>query len=846
MQELLSRVELQDDSEDGAAAALSAFEALQVRFAAGETLGPEDRERYHRALIGWSYRVPEDDAAWLERFERSFAEVETVGGSTVVPWLAQSLARRLLRAGRPDDVTRVCDQACSELDASHPLYPVLAIFAADAQRFLGRPADAEQRLARVLEAEPEDGMRAEALGVRAQLLTGVGVLDRAFLDLQEATASAERWYEASRAAGSPDAEPLVKALLRRAMFQVPAGDFEGALEALDRIGQVASQAIDGATSSQVELTRGHALLERWRRERAAGRADSLDGLAPIEAAFGAALEGSDPASLTAPYACAGLAEACLFRDDVDGAAGWMAKTSAVTVDPDEESTIGTPRARLAGQLAVVRSRIAHRRGDQGEIERAHADLSRALDLLLTAWSEQPLRAGGIGFLHERAKRAVLVELCRTELAVRGRELGAQRALEHLLRARAMGTLARREGLPPVTAAELREDLLAAGEGLLLVLPGVASAYVLAVDRAGVALEEAASGQRLRELADRLRSDVGDAELELSLGRELSAALLPESIAERVASWSTVAVGGWNLLGGLWVERLTLPGGESLGRARALTRWPSAALVARSRGERFDREQPVACLLSPAASEQQRGRWPQLAPLPPPGHAAAELAERLGLPTGAVDEADAATLEALRAAGASAAVTVVLAHGVFEPSLERPAGLLLSQSPERSTGVISCTDVETSTVSPCVLLLACGAARGPRRLGDDGATHLGGAFLAAGSRAVVLADREVGHEVSLRFGEVFVRALARGESVAEAAREARDRLAREPGLESAQHWGAFQVLGDGAFRPFVDDARLAELLAPEREQGDARRVALLAGFGLVAAASVFAVRRRRTT
>ncbi len=100
----------------------------------------------------------------------------------------------------------------------------------------------------------------------------------------------------------------------------------------------------------------------------------------------------------------------------------------------------------------------------------------------------------------------------------------------------------------------------------------------------------------------------------------------------------------------------------------------------------------------------------------------------------------------------------------------------------------------------MILSACGSARGPLRLGADGVVSLGGAFLSAGARCVILSrfDLELGAVLALM--QTLHERLAAGASPAEALRAARHALSADPRFAHPFYFAGLQAVGLGA-RPF---------------------------------------------
>ena len=78
----------------------------------------------------------------------------------------------------------------------------------------------------------------------------------------------------------------------------------------------------------------------------------------------------------------------------------------------------------------------------------------------------------------------------------------------------------------------------------------------------------------------------------------------------------------------------------------------------------------------------------------------------------------------------------------------------------------------------VLLAACHVGRSRLGLGEDGADHLGAAFLYRGSRTCLMARGQVYHEPSKRLAWRHLSALERGLTPGAAIREARAALVAE--------------------------------------------------------------------
>ena len=80
---------------------------------------------------------------------------------------------------------------------------------------------------------------------------------------------------------------------------------------------------------------------------------------------------------------------------------------------------------------------------------------------------------------------------------------------------------------------------------------------------------------------------------------------------------------------------------------------------------------------------------------------------------------------------------------------------------------------------------------------EGARNFSGAFLAAGARSTVTTLWRVDDSATANFMQLFYRNLARGESKAEALRNAKlDFLRSKSELAQPRYWAAFVLTGDG--------------------------------------------------
>jgi len=268
-----------------------------------------------------------------------------------------------------------------------------------------------------------------------------------------------------------------------------------------------------------------------------------------------------------------------------------------------------------------------------------------------------------------------------------------------------------------------------------------------------------------------------------LGAALADTLLPAQVRARVRAWSHVTVIGADLLGSVPFEALPFDA-STLGRRIAtshLTSLPLANLLARA-----GRMPPDASGLVVVAAPTLAGD--AHAPIPFDEADAARLVAAASPERTRVFAGQDATRDALGPGElAGARCLVLLTHGVQRPEFERPAALLLGR--DGRPDLVDSTDVEALRAPPLVLVWACGAALGPNRRGEDEPQHLGGAFLAAGARAVVVSPVELEYEIARDLAvHVLERVFTHGDTPAEALRRARLAVGVDPGRALVQLYG----------------------------------------------------------
>jgi hypothetical protein len=294
-------------------------------------------------------------------------------------------------------------------------------------------------------------------------------------------------------------------------------------------------------------------------------------------------------------------------------------------------------------------------------------------------------------------------------------------------------------------------------------------------------------------------------------------LLPDDVRALLETWTDLTIVGAEFLGFLPFESLPFRGSR-LGLELAVSYLPSlpvgVALAARPLPAAFERDLLLLGAARPAPAVL--ARWPDLVPLPFTDADLAALAApyRSVVPGGRDASGRVEVLGDGRATPSrlasltpdSSRILHVVAHGVYASDRERPAGLALAPAPGGGDGLVFGEAVEAASAPPLVVLSSCGAARGPGRLGDDGVSHLGGAFLRAGARAVVLSRADVDLDSSLALGAAFHEAVAQGASPARALLFARRRVAEDTERADPFFHSLVHVVGLGHERRFPGDWR----------------------------------------
>lgn len=349
---------------------------------------------------------------------------------------------------------------------------------------------------------------------------------------------------------------------------------------------------------------------------------------------------------------------------------------------------------------------------------------------------------------------------------------------------------------PATLADVQKAALRPGELLLDYYLGADRSWVFAVSVDGCRAFELPPARALRDrvslfldlLATQPQAD-GASPANGAAARRLAADLLGPCRAE-LAGADGVLIAADGFLNRVPFEMLPVPGDPDgvLPAARATARVPSAGVLLQVRAAAGDAGRGIALLGG--------GEAPAADHLPGAAREARRL-ERDYRQVRRLQVTGTANGDDRLAPAAGAAVLHVPAHS--EAFDQRPwnSRIRVGHGPAGEAQWLTSAEIAAAPLGvPLAVLSGCSSAGG-QALTGEGMLGLSGAFLAAGSRAVVASLWDVDDEVVARLMAVFYRELAAGAPVAAALAAARRDLASRPATAAPRHWAAFVVVGDGA-------------------------------------------------
>ncbi|MEO1698127.1 MAG: CHAT domain-containing protein [Planctomycetota bacterium] len=478
-------------------------------------------------------------------------------------------------------------------------------------------------------------------------------------------------------------------------------------------------------------------------------AEALSGLGEMELAVAALSEALDEPSLGAEAragARVDLARLRLRMGESD-----LARAELERID--RSALVPLNRVRFA----LLRERCEN---DQVNSERRLADVRNAFVDWIARWAESPLTEQGIEFLDSRLRAPVLAQVIEAEIQ---RGDGEQRALKHLIHAQSCGTLARRLRLGHLDTDILRAHLGATEAGLLAVVPGDDRAIVFLVDGSG-ATSYTVSASRIRrfdsEITQIFDGRTAEAAAEFTERcRVLADELIPREVRARVLKWRSIRVTGLAQVASLSPELLRLDG-DWLGTRIPCATWPSIVVGHFLETERNSPAEGMHALIATDVSGEtlafSPSDWTALESAFGGPQAVRRDAEAVldSVPTGRLD------------------LLYIHCHGGLDLSVPRPSILRLADSVDARKIERTWDERRSARV---VVLAACRAGREERRLGEDGASSLTGAFFVAGTATVLAAREDLYHEPAKALIRSFSHHLGEGHFVGEALRRARARL-----------------------------------------------------------------------
>ena len=752
----------------------------------------------YRSLVARAQHDPDvDETARTDLFARATKHAEVSGSGEAFARARLLEATHWMHAGRRRDARSLLLETVASSDAEG-IRPYLLRALAHVEQVLGAYRTALDRLDEAEEAltaeRRHEPLRWRIAGERSEVYLELGLYDAAARHVRR-----ERELVAHhRADGLAYRKDIISSQLHEVRLAL-------GFDRLDEVLALVQRHLGDVALYESE--------PRWRAEMLAYKATALARMSRVDEGRGAAARqalhdalASDHLAKRARARCESeLAVLALEDGRLDEAMGHLAAARRC-LEPMRED-----RDRLHlpedADLMVVEARIALAGGrSSADLQSIRDRLARSVDARLADWSAAPIRRGGIAFLHYDHRRAWFSALIQLEVALGGD--GERRGLGHLLRAHAMGSLARRLGGDAVGLADVESELLSDDDhGLLAYLPGPQRSHLFVLDASGVDHELLPSDRELNDAVRRYRAELrhrlrsGSAlDEERREAERLTGVLLPDATRARVGSWRSATVVGASLLGGAPFEFLVAPRPASrLGDLVAIDYLPSLTLgvqLARAaRTSRFD--QDLLLIAAPTVSRSVRERFPEAVDLPFGRTEARRFTACVDDDRSMVWLRDQATrARLLEHELGRTRVLHVLGHAVLDYERERPAALVLA--PDDDDGLLTCDDIDRLVAAPrLVLLTSCGSGKGPARRGDEGLGHMGGAWLWAGADVVLLSDEDVDYRLAVALSErLLKRLLARGESPAEALRGARADLVKDGVVEDVVETGRLHVIGLG--------------------------------------------------
>ncbi len=712
-------------------------------------------------------------------------------------------AASLLEAGDPAGARELYAETLRALPDARGVRPLLLLGLAECLWALEQISPTRACLVKAASALEASGLAPSEAREWTALIFGLRVEVDLVCGLPDQAAIASE-VEAGAAADLDDFMRIVS-VLHRVNVALALQEFDEVVRLVDAH-HVAAAAVEPAAAAALLVRRGIARSEIARAELLrAGRASEIGDTAvarEAEATLRSALANPALAPGEARSVRHVLTDLALRRGDLTAAGAELEALAGASVAPLGGSA--ERGLRTAGRMAIegaLRARLVLALGrPAAEVHEARASLVSDFEAWCGAWEREVPDGHGMGFLHWGTLRDVLSALIRLESALDPSFAGSERALEHVLRAQALGGFSRGLGAAGIRVDDVQAEVLNDGSGIVVLLPAMSRTHVFVLDADGVDQAEGAARDRIlagtqnRLLPRLLRPPGQDADrasrpADIALmARVLAEDVVPARLRERIASWTEVRVVGAELCGEVPFELLPVAHGEELGLALPVSYLPSlpaAVALARrplraralARGDAHSID--LVIVADPRIDPELARLYPRIGPLTLHDSDRRRLEGGTGLRSLWLSQ-DGATPEAL--AGAllrEPQMLLMLVHGIHDSTRILPPGLALARGAS-GDGALWSEDVRGLRAPSFVALLSCGTALGNVRLGDDAVAHLGGAFLAAGADCALISRGSVALDPAVETGvELVTRVCGQGASPSHAMLAARRALVENP-------------------------------------------------------------------
>lgn len=555
--------------------------------------------------------------------------------------------------------------------------------------------------------------------------------------------------------------------INRAVLYAALGDPTRSLRELDALGP------DTGAAASIAVNR--AIAHRLNREFPASIAEAA------RAAEIARRQGDRPEETRALYQLARSYEAAGQSEQAHGAA-----TSALALAEE----IRSPEAQWSTHALLAR--LEHATGNKVNVD---GHLDAALALLERSRTNAPDLILRATFLNSQREVLETAHRLWTERALNGQPHLLSRAFEVVQRAKSRSLLD--SLLAPETRRRVRplaavQEVLGKDEVLLEYFVGEDDVWRWQIRRDSVEVTALPDPGSLKVSVNALIAAVrrGESALELrqSVGERLVGSAVP-------ASRLHIATDGF--LHGLPFAVLG-PAERPLGATTALVYWPSGSFLRRTQPPRASGRFAALAQPQPPATAPvglSRSLWDTWStPLPRAHTEVLDAARQLG-GSGDIRIGPDATEQAFwRLVSSSPSVLHVAAHAIVD-SDPGSSAILLSPA-AGSDGLLRQEEIALGVVSvQLTVLAACSTVDLAGGRTADAFNSLTGAFLAAGTDAVVATRWAVGDAESAAFMQQFYYFLSRGVSASEALRRARQRLIAAGYENRPDIWAAYLVVGD---------------------------------------------------